>query len=264
MPNFLTVVFAMLDPALSEDVNTLAQWIRESRSGCAFTGAGISTESGVPDFRSPGGVWSKNRTVYFGDFCRSGEERKEYWRQKSIAHADFAQAGPNVTHEVLSVLERHHEFRGVITQNIDGLHQQAGSNSVLELHGTAREVACLKCEWREPADDWVATFLATDVVPVCPACGGLIKHATISFGQSLEESTLQQAAEWSADADLYLALGSSLVVEPAASLPRLAKSRGARLVIINRDETPLDRMADLNIRAPLGVVFTALQELLSP
>ncbi|MCR9202516.1 MAG: Sir2 family NAD-dependent protein deacetylase [Planctomycetaceae bacterium] len=263
MPSFLTVIVAMLEPALSEDVNTLVQWVRQSASGCAFTGAGISTESGIPDFRSPGGVWSKNRTVYFDDFCRSGEERKEYWRQKSIAHADFARARPNVTHQTLALLEQHHDFRGVITQNIDGLHQTAGSKSVLELHGTAREVACLKCEWREPADNWVAAFLATDVVPACPRCGGLIKHATISFGQSLEESTLQQAAEWSAEADLYLALGSSLVVEPAASLPRLAKSRGARLVIINRDETPLDPLADLNIRAPLGVVFTALLEQLS-
>lgn len=253
----------MSDAELSEAVATLAAWMTECSAGCAFTGAGISTESGIPDFRSPGGVWSQNRTVYFDEFCRSAEDRKEYWRQKSIAHADFSRARPNVTHQMLALLESRFGFRGVITQNIDGLHQQAGSQQVLELHGTAREVACLKCAWREPADNWVAVFLATDVVPVCPECAGLIKHATISFGQSLDESTLQQAAQWSSEADLYLALGSSLVVEPAASLPRLAKSGGARLVVINRDETPLDRMADLNIRAPLGVVFSRLQEQLS-
>ena len=248
---------------LSGSLDRLVDWIHESTAGCVFTGAGISTESGIPDFRSPGGVWANNRTVYFDDFRRNADDRHEYWRQKSLAHADFAAAEPNITHQMVAELERTHRFQGVITQNIDGLHQQAGSRQVLELHGTARRVACLKCQWGEPADRWVAIFLATDVVPVCPECAGLVKHATISFGQALDEATLQQAAEWSAEADLYIALGSSLVVEPAASLPRLAKSRGARLVIVNREETPLDSLADLSIRAPLGVVFTALQERLS-
>lgn len=252
----------MSDAELTFRLEQLAEWIRDSESGCAFTGAGISTESGIPDFRSPGGVWSKNRTVYFDEFCRNASDRHEYWRQKSVTHAEFESASPNVTHRMLAELERNHGFRGVITQNIDGLHQLAGSREVLELHGSAREVACLSCDWRESADPWVKTFLATGEVPVCPKCSGLMKHATISFGQALDESTLKKASARSAEADLYIALGSSLVVEPAAGLPRLAQSSGARLVIVNREATPLDSLADLVIRESLGVVFNNLQSLL--
>lgn len=238
----------------------IGEWLDASRCAVAFTGAGISTESGIPDFRSPGGVWSKYRTVYFDEFCSSAEARHEYWRQKSEAHREFAVAEPNITHRTLAAWEACGRLHGVITQNIDGLHQQAGSQRVQQLHGTAREVACLDCGWRDAVDHWVDRFLETDRVPDCPECGGRLKHATVSFGQSLPTDVLETAVRWAGRADLFLALGSSLVVEPAASLPRLAAEGGARLVIINRDETPLDGVASLTVRAALGEVFQPLHD----
>ena len=167
----------MKEQQLTESTRTLSGWLAESDSAVAFTGAGISTESGIPDFRSPGGVWATNRQIYFDEFCSSAEARHEYWRQKSLAHTDFADAKPNITHRMLADWEAAGSLRGVLTQNIDGLHQAAGNTQVLEIHGTAREVACLDCSWREPADPWVAAFLADDTVPTCPVCDGIIKHA---------------------------------------------------------------------------------------
>ena len=236
----------------------IQEWLETARFFVAFTGAGISTDSGIPDFRSPGGVWSKYRTVYFNEFCDSAEARHEYWRQKAEAHKNFANAEPNVTHQTLASWEATGILHGVITQNIDGLHQQAGSQRVQELHGTAREVACLDCGWRDRVDRWVGEFLETDQVPPCPECDGRLKHATVSFGQSLPSDVLNTAKEWATRSDLFLTLGSSLVVEPAASLPRIAASSGAKLVIINRDETPLDEIASLTVRAGLADVFGAI------
>jgi NAD-dependent deacetylase len=217
-----------------------------------LTGAGISTESGIPDFRSPGGVWSKYRTVYFDEFLASADGRYEYWRQKCEMHADFAAAQPNAGHQVLARWEAAGRIRGVITQNIDGLHQLAGNRRVLELHGTARQAACLDCAARYDINPLVAQFLLTNAVPDCPACGGRLKHATISFGQMLPPAVLMEATRWSREADLIFAIGSSLVVTPAADLPRVAKERGARLVIINRDPTPLDSLADSILTDPIG------------
>lgn len=236
------------------------EWQAESAAVVAFTGAGISTESGIPDFRSPGGVWAKNRTIYFREFQMSAEARFEYWRQKAEAHRDFVVAKPNITHLTLADWERSGRLRGVITQNIDGLHQEAGSQQVLELHGTARFIGCLSCSWREPADAWVEMFVREQRVPNCPQCGGLLKHATVSFGQSLPEDVLEAAVEWATDCKLFLALGSSLVVEPAASLPRLARQQGAKLVIVNRDPTPLDNLARMVVNAPLGEFFAVLAQ----
>lgn len=255
----------MTENDVTEAAQLIGVWLAEAQAAAAgsvvaFTGAGISTESGIPDFRSPGGVWAKNRTVYFDDFCRSAEERYEYWRQKSEAHRDFVTASPNVTHTTLADLETNNILRGVITQNIDGLHSQAGNRNVLELHGTARRVSCLDCEFNDNVDSWVDQFLANDAVPPCPTCGGLLKHATVSFGQSLPQDVLQQAVDWSKDCHVFLAMGSSLVVEPAASLPRIAGSAGAKLVILNRDETPIDASADLVVNAPLGKVFSAIRD----
>ena len=246
---------------MTSEIETLAGWLSDAESAVAFTGAGISTESGIPDFRSPGGVWSKNRTVYYDEYLRSPEARQEYWRQKAEAHRDFRVAEPNVTHLTLADWENSGVLRGVITQNIDGLHQIAGNTNVLELHGTAREVACLDCGKRYPADEMVDLFNETGTVPICFECGGKTKHATVSFGQSLPADVLQQAAHWSRDADVYLAMGSSLVVEPAASLPRIAAENGARLAILNRDPTPLDRLANVVIPGSLGETMTALRQL---
>ena len=226
--------------------------LRQSQRVLAFTGAGISTESGIPDFRSPGGIWSQSRPVYYDQFLKSQSARDEYWRQKSVAHRDFAGAEPNSGHRVLAQWEEQGRLTGVITQNIDGLHQLAGSRRVLEVHGTAREVACVGCRRRWPAEVGLAWYEEQGRAPDCPECGRPLKHATISFGQSLDGEVLEAASEWASQCDLVLALGSSLVVQPAAGIPVLARNFGARLVIINRDPTPLDHQADLVLRAPLG------------
>ena len=244
------------------DYRRLAQWIAEARSSVVFTGAGISTESGIPDFRSPGGVWTKYRPVYFDEFMSHEEARHEYWRQKSEAHDEFTRATPNLGHKILARWEQQGRVQRLITQNIDGLHQRAGSRNVLELHGTAREAACMSCGDRQPIDPLVERFRQTGGVPYCGKCAGPMKHATISFGQNLSPEVLREAERWMLDADLVLALGSSLTVTPAATLPQLAVARGARLVIINRDSTPLDSLADLTINAPLGEALRQTDELL--
>lgn len=238
----------------------LATWLTSASSAVAFTGAGISTESGIPDFRSPQGIWAKSTPVYFDEFLRSPAARNEYWRQKSISHVEFASAQPNDGHRVLTEWEQQGRLQGVITQNIDGLHQVAGSKKVLELHGTAREVSCLSCQKRWPADPWVQKFLDAQLAPDCPECGGFLKHATISFGQSLDEIVLHESSRLARECDLFLALGSSLVVHPAAGLPEQAKLQGARLVIINREPTPLDGLADLVVRETIGPVLKRVAE----
>jgi NAD-dependent deacetylase len=237
----------------------VARWLSESRTAVAFTGAGISTESGIPDFRSPGGVWSKYQPVYFDDFLRSAAARHEYWRQKCEGHDDFAAARPNPGHELLATWEARGHLAAVVTQNIDGLHQLAGSRRVLELHGTARHIACLDCSTRYEVTPMVEDFRRTNQVPPCPACGGLLKLATISFGQSLPADVLEAAVALCRKADLVFAIGSSLVVEPAASLPRIARERGARLVIINRDPTPLDAWAAARFDGSIGTVLTEIE-----
>ena len=237
----------------------VAAWLADCRSGVAFTGAGISTESGIPDFRSPGGIWTRFRTVYFQEFMASADARHEYWQQKAAGQLDFDQAKPNTGHEMLARWEEAGRIAAVITQNIDGLHAAAGSRRVLELHGTARYVCCLDCRECYDAADMVRQFQETERVPACPSCGSeLMKHATISFGQQLPPDVLHEAFALSRKAELFLAIGSSLVVEPAASLPRVAKESGARLVIINRDPTPLDTIADVVLHEPIGQTLAAI------
>jgi NAD-dependent deacetylase len=233
-------------------------WLANADEVVAFTGAGISTESGIPDFRSPGGVWATSQPVYFDEFMSSASARQEYWRQKAATHDGFMNSAPNAGHQVLAEWERQGRLRAVITQNIDGLHQVAGNNSVLELHGTARAVSCLDCGARFEAGPMVEYFRAHDRPPDCPECGGRLKHATVSFGQQLPSDVLQESMRLSERADLFFAIGSSLVVQPAASLPALAKQNGARLVIINRDPTPLDDVADVVIHASIGESLTRI------
>lgn len=236
----------------------IAGWLQDARSVVAFTGAGISTESGIPDFRSPGGIWSQAQPVLYQEFLASRDARHEYWRQKAIAHADFMRAAPNVGHRTLAEWESRGLLRGVLTQNIDGLHQRAGCRQVLELHGTALRVSCLDCTASFDADPFVARFLAEQAPPPCPQCAGRLKHATISFGQMLDPVVLQTAFAWTRQSDVFFAIGSSLVVEPAASLPRLAAQSGARLVIINRDATPLDDLAQFVLNSPIGPTLAAI------
>jgi NAD-dependent deacetylase len=249
--------------SISLEFEKVADWLSAAQGqAIAFTGAGISTESGIPDFRSPGGVWAKNQPVLYQDFLASADSRYEYWRQKSEAHTDMAPAQPNVGHQTLAHWESAGMLQAVVTQNIDGLHQLAGSSHVLELHGTACQIACLDCGARFDTSPMVADFLANDRVPDCPKCGGRLKHATVSFGQSLPEDVINEAAELAQQAQVYLAIGSSLVVQPAAGLPELAKQTGARLVLINRDSTPLDEIADIVIREPIGETLASIDKFL--
>jgi NAD-dependent deacetylase len=255
----LSPVSLSIPMALSASTTeTVACWLASSRSAVVLTGAGISTESGIPDFRSPGGVWSKYRTVYYDEFLESADARHEYWRQKCEMHREFASAEPNAGHRVLARWEAAGLIRGIITQNIDGLHQMAGSSRVLELHGTARQAACLDCQARYEIDPLVKKFRTQNRAPDCPECGGRLKHATISFGQALPADVMMEANRWSREADLMVAIGSSLVVTPAADLPRTAKAHGARLVIINRDPTPLDTLADVILTNSIGEQLAAI------
>ena len=225
-----------------------------------FTGAGISTESGVPDFRSPDGVWARNRTVDFQEFVSSEAGRVEYWRQKAAAWPAMREAKPNAGHYAFVELQRQGRLLALVTQNIERLHQRSGlpADSVLELHGTTTEAVCLTCGDRITSDEACRRIEAGEPAPRCRACGGLLKPATISFGQAMPLDVMARAQEAAETCDLLLAVGSSLVVEPAASIPRVAKASGARLVIVNRDPTPLDGIADGVVRGEIGAVLPPL------
>lgn len=249
--------------SLNAQCARIADWLHDSPCNVAFTGAGISTESGIPDFRSPGGVWEKVQPVYFQDYIASAAARHEYWRQKCAGIREYSDAQPNAAHRALAKWEGGGKLLGVITQNIDGLHQIAGSQRVWELHGTVRQVMCLNCEARFDTEPYATEFLETDRVPDCPECGGMLKHATVSFGQNLPEDVITAARESATWAKVFLVLGSSLVVYPAAMLPEVAKRHGAKLVIINRDTTPLDDIADEVIHASLGETVTTIDRMLN-
>lgn len=238
------------------------QWIEEARSIVAFTGAGISTESGIPDFRSPNGVWARNRTIYFDEFVQNEQDRVEYWRQKVEGWPDMRDAQPNAGHLAFVDLARRGKLKAMITQNIDGLHQRSGLDPalILELHGTTVEAACLQCADRIPMDEAVARVQGGELAPRCGRCGGLLKPATVSFGQSMPRDVLRKAEEAAVSCDVFLAVGSSLVVHPAAGLPVLAKRAGAKLVILNRTETPLDELADLVVNDEIGKVLPEMTQ----
>ncbi len=233
-------------------IEKIAQFISESKRAVAFTGAGISTESGIADFRSPGGIWSRYQPVFYRDFLNSEEARRQYWKMKKEGYYELKTAKPNDGHMALARLEAEGKILAVITQNIDGLHQDAGSRRVLELHGTSRYCLCLDCNARFDPDEIQRRLEAGTDIPLCDHCGGFLKSATISFGQSLPADVLTEAFDLSMSTDLVLALGSSLVVEPACSIPLQAKNNGARLVIINHSETPLDGLADAVVHQSIG------------
>ncbi|MDX2034558.1 MAG: Sir2 family NAD-dependent protein deacetylase [Blastocatellia bacterium] len=234
------------------------QRIAQSDRIVGFTGAGISTESGIPDFRSPGGVWANNRIVEYREFVASRAGRIEYWRQKVAMWPEMRDAQPNAGHNALAELERRGKLRAMITQNIDGLHQRAGNTDVIELHGTTVEAECLSCGARISMDEAIDRVEAGELAPECEHCGGLLKPATISFGQSMPAREMGLAVEACYDCDIFLAIGSSLVVHPAASLPELAKRNGAALLILNRTPTPLDDLADLVLRDEIGTTLPTL------
>jgi NAD-dependent deacetylase len=237
----------------------LRDLIAASRNLVVFTGAGISTESGIPDFRSPGGLWSRHKPIYFQDFMASEAKRREYWRLKFLADQDIRIAKPNAGHWAVAKLVRSGKAGCVITQNIDGLHQAAGiaEEQVIELHGNTTYAACLDCSKRFELGPIRAAFERDGSLPVCDRCAGTVKTATISFGQAMPVEAMRRAEEATLACDLFLAVGSSLVVYPAASFPELAKRNGSRLVILNRDPTPLDSLADLVLNAEIGPTLSA-------
>ena len=222
-----------------------------------FTGAGISTESGIPDFRSPGGVWDKYQPIQFQDFVASEEARRESWRRKFATESLIREALPNRGHRAVAKLVERGLASSVVTQNIDGLHQKSGvpDSRVIELHGNTTYAGCLDCYERYELAPIKAAFEADGTLPVCGACGGMVKTATISFGQPMPEAEMFRAQQESEACGLFLAIGSSLVVHPAASLPYVAHKGGAALVILNRDPTPLDGYADLVLNQEIGEVL---------
>jgi NAD-dependent protein deacetylase/lipoamidase len=246
------------------DVERLAELIRQSSSIVVFTGAGISTESGIPDFRSPGGVWDRMPPIYFDDFVNSVEMRKEAWRRRFAMEDMFRGAKPNAGHLAVAELARRGKVSHVITQNIDNLHQDAGvpAESVIELHGNTTYATCLVCSTRYEIVPLRVYFEKDGEAPVCKLCGGLVKAATISFGQAMPEKAMQLAQDATLSCDLFLVAGSSLVVYPAAGFPLLVKRMGARLVILNRTPTDQDDHADLVIRSGIGATLTAVLALL--
>jgi NAD-dependent deacetylase len=238
------------DAALDELRHALAA----ARRAVVFTGAGISTESGIPDFRSPGGIWERTRPIDFREFVESPAARRAYWTRKFEGHEAITSARPNRGHAAVAELVRRGTARAVITQNIDGLHQKAGvpAEHVIELHGNTTYAACLECGAHHALDPIREAFLASGALPVCRACGGLVKPATISFGQAMPVEAMRRAHDESQACDLFLCVGSSLVVHPAAGLPVIAKRSGARLVILNRDPTDLDAIADQVLNREIG------------
>ena len=234
--------------------------IAQSQRIVGFSGAGISTESGIPDFRSPNGVWATNRIVYFHEFLQDREARVEAWRQKSLIWPAMRDAVPNAGHLAFADLERRGMLSAMITQNIEGLHQRAGNSpeKVIELHGTMVAAECLSCYDRIPMDEAMARVAEGDAAPACEKCGGMLKPATVSFGQSMPAMEMEMAAVVSQECEVFIAVGSSLQVYPAASFPELAKQSGATLIIINRTETPLDDIADLVIREEIGQALPRL------
>jgi len=238
--------------------------LRVSSRIVVFTGAGISTESGISDYRSKGGLWDRFHPVTIQEFLSSESKRREYWRYKKDLYRSMEKAQPNKGHLAIAQLDKIGKLIGVVTQNIDELHQMAGlpSAKVLELHGTNRKTVCLNCKKETLWEDTYQRLKQGVEIPTCLQCGGLLKPATISFGENLNSSVLNQAYSWVQQCDLLLAVGSTLVVEPAASLPRLAKNNGAKLIIINLSETPLDEMADLIIHDGAGEILSETVKLL--
>lgn len=238
----------------------LKAMIDEARRVAIFTGAGISTESGIPDFRSPGGVWSRMSPIYFQDFVSSEAKRREAWDRAFAGRAGWTGREPNAAHFACARLVASCKARAVITQNVDNLHQDAGvpADQVIELHGNASYAGCLDCGLRHEIADLKALYQATGDLPCCRTCGGIVKTATISFGQAMPEGPMARARQEALACDLFLVLGSSLVVYPAAGFPLLAKDNGAKLAIVSRDPTEQDVIADLALHDEIGPVMSEI------
>ena len=237
----------------------LARAIAAARCAVVFTGAGISTESGIPDFRSPGGIWTRMAPIDFSDFLASEEARRETWRRRFAMEDTFRAAAPNRGHRAVAELVLRGKVSSVITQNIDGLHQASGiaEDRVIELHGNTTYAHCLDCKSRYELPALRIAFERDGDAPICDDCGGFVKTATISFGQAMPVDAMRRAETETLAADLFVVAGSSLVVYPAAGFPELAKRNGASLIIINREPTGLDRIADLVLNRSIGETLGA-------
>jgi NAD-dependent deacetylase len=237
----------------------LARLLAETRRAVVFTGAGISTESGIPDFRSPGGIWSRMKPIYYDEFVGSEEKRREAWTRTFSGAMRWVGAKPNAGHFAVARLVARGKVTAVITQNVDNLHQESGvpASQVIELHGNASYATCLDCGLRHELEVLKQSFLGRGEIPRCRDCGGLVKTATISFGQAMPPEKMERAAEETLHCDLFIVLGSSLVVYPAAGFPLLAKEHGAKLAIINREPTEQDDNADIVIHGEIGPVLSA-------
>jgi NAD-dependent deacetylase len=246
----------------NEDLREVAEWLREAARIVVLTGAGISTESGIPDFRGPKGVWTTNpgaeKMATLSHYVADPEVRRRAWRSRLESPAWKAE--PNAGHRALVALERTGRLHTLITQNVDGLHQAAGSSPerMVEIHGTIHEVNCLACGERAPMERALARVRAGEEDPACRSCGGILKSATISFGQNLIARDLQRAEAAAQDCDLLLAVGSTLSVFPIAGVVPVAKRAGARIVIVNAEPTEMDALADALIRGPIGTILPLL------
>jgi NAD-dependent deacetylase len=240
------------------DLATLGDLVREACNIVFFTGAGISTESGIADFRSPGGVWSRMKPIQFSDFVADEAVRLEDWRRRFHFQKQFDAAQPNSGHMAIARLAALGKVRSVITQNIDGLHQRSGIDErlIIEIHGNGTRVRCLNCGLGSALEEARQRLLETGAAPICTSCGGQLKSAVISFGQPMPQDRVAQAHAACQSCDLLVVAGSSLVVQPAASLPLVAMQSGARLAILNREPTPLDDLADVVVQRSIGDAMT--------
>jgi len=243
--------------SLEQQLQDAAELIQQAQRIVALTGAGISTESGIPDFRSPGSIWQEQSPVSYQDFINKREARQKYWQTRRNLSAQVAAAHPNAAHLALAELERKHRLQGIITQNFDSLHHDAGNNPdhIIELHGTSRAAACTLCGKRSSIKELQQRIDAGEIDPQCPDCGGFLKAATILFGQRVPEAELRRAREFAASCDLFLVVGSSLKVTPAATLARMALSNDIPIIIINLQATPLDDYADVVLHGKAGAVL---------
>jgi NAD-dependent deacetylase len=244
------------------ELEKVAGWIRYANFVTALTGAGISTESGIPDFRGPQGVWTKNpaaeKTATLQYYMSDPDVRRLAWQNR--VKSEMWTASPNPAHHALVDLERRDNLHALVTQNVDGLHHAAGQSPeiVIEIHGNVRDAKCMSCDWRGPMHETLERVRAGEADPACAHCGGILKSATISFGENLVAADLHRSQVAAGRADVFLAIGTSLAVYPAAGLPEIALRNGARLVILNAEETPFDPVADVVIRDQLGEVLPAL------
>ena len=244
------------------ELDKVASWIRDARYVTVLTGAGISTESGIPDFRGPQGVWTKNpaaeKTATLQYYMSDPAVRRQAWQNR--VNSEMWTAAPNAAHHALVDLERKDRLHALVTQNVDGLHHAAGQSPeiVVEIHGNVREAKCMGCGWRGPMHATLERVRAGEDDPGCTECGGILKSATISFGENLVPADLERSQLAAGRADVFVAVGTSLGVYPAAGLPEIAIRNGARLVVLNAQETPFDPVADMVVREQLGSVLPAL------